>query len=169
MALVTDARAVNDAMSEKRGSDRIPGLVTTDGAVAWRFLQAGLSCHVSESATFCEWGSGVGIVSCMARLLGWKSTGLEIEPRLVEISSELARRHTLDVTFIEGSYKLENAEASFDTGFGFHLFDFDVIYAYFWPAEREAMTQFVADHARPGTLFMRYGGGLDCSLFRVSE
>lgn len=167
MALIEDARTLNAAMSHERGEKRIPSLVTTDGAVAWRFLQSSLRHRSPDGARFCEWGSGIGVVSCLAQLMGWRTAGLEIEPRLVETSRALAGRHALDVSFFEGSYKLDNVAASFDTGFGFNLFDFDVIYAYFWPAERNAMTQFVAEYARPGTLFMRYGGGLDCTLFRV--
>lgn len=170
--IVADARALSAAMAAETGPGRIGGLVTTDAALAWRFLGA-MGPRLPKGARFVEWGSGLGVVTTLAARRGWRATGLEIEPRLVGIARDFARRHAVDASFHVASYKPEGWDdaagrpVDADTGHGFGLFDFDAIFGYPWPAERDAMTLFVARHARPGTLFLRHCGGLWCDAFRV--
>ena len=113
----------------------------------------------------------LGIVSCLAGFEGWTVTGLEIEPRLVEAARELAVAHQIDLRIREASYKpgaiYDNTPP--EDGFGVGIFDFDIIYIYAWPAERELVTKSIARFGRPGTIFMRYGGGITCEAFQVLE
>lgn len=53
---------------------------------------------------FCEWGSGFGMASGIATLLGFEAIGIEKEEILVSRSSDLVREHGLDVTILEASY-----------------------------------------------------------------
>lgn len=174
-ALIRDADRISQDFAEERGTGRIPELVTSDGLVAWSFLEAAAAHLQTDTPRFCEWGSGVGSVTCMAHCRGWDATGIEIEPRLVAAARGLAAAHDIDVTFHECSYKPpglfdeESAAADFDTGLGFSLFDFDVIYGYLWPAELRAVTKAIAQHARNGTIFLRYSGGVTCDAFRVNR
>ena len=171
--LIADADKRAEIISGLRGEDRIPGFVSSQGLIAWRFLQSVRSHVGPREQRFCEWGSGVGIVSCLAAQQGWTSVGIEIEPRLVAEARSLADRHGLAVRFVEGSYKPpaffeQYAPAtSFNIADGVGLFDADVIFIYAWPAERDSVTEAIARHAAPGTVFMRYGGGVTCDAFRV--
>ncbi|MEN8660788.1 class I SAM-dependent methyltransferase [Marivita sp.] len=171
--LIQYATLTSDRIQSLKGSERIPSLVTSNGLIAWRFLQA-VESHVRSKPTrFCEWGSGVGVVTSLAALQGWIGRGIEIEPKLVKEATKLARDNEVDVTFHQGSYKPDALfeqtwpDDDFDTGHGFGLFDFDVIYMYAWPAESATVTEAVRRFAHPGTIFMRYGGGVTCDAFRV--
>lgn len=172
-ALVTDAMAASAAFDRQTGSDRIPDLVTSSPEIIWGFLTEMRRLVPDCGQTFCEWGSGLGIVTCLADALGWTAHGLEIEPRLIATAKQLAAKHNRSVQFDVSSYKQDGLfegkidPADLDTGKGFGLLDFDVIYGYLWNAEYQAVTQLVSDHGRPGTLFLRYGGGLDFKIFRV--
>ena len=112
-------------------------------------------------------------MTCLAALKGWDAIGIEIEPRLVNEARRLAAQHRIKASFYEGSYKPTRLFTDdtkidrFETEHGFGLFDFDVIYIYAWPAEKNMMTDAVARYAKPGTVFLRYGGGLTCEAFRV--
>ncbi len=171
-AIISAGRDLAAELRAETGPERIGGLVTTDAEVAWRFLEA-VRPLAPENARFCEWGSGLGIVTTLAAQGGWHATGLEIEPRLVGIARDFAETHGADAAFHIGSYKPDGwddarrQDVATDTGLGFDLFDFDVIFGFPWPAEREAMTEFVGRYARPGTLFMRHLGGLWCTAYRV--
>lgn len=172
--LIRDGDKRSRSLEAMQGTDRIPAFTATSGLAAWRGLCAVREVLDDPGDSFCEWGSGSGLVTCVADMLGWKATGLEIEPRLVDAARGLATAHGHDAAFHVASYKpvgfpdAVSADA-LDTGHGFGLFDFDVIYAYTWPAEVETVTEFVANNAAPGTLFLRYRGGMDFKVFRVAS
>jgi hypothetical protein len=173
MALINDASKLAQKLQNLPEHERVPGLVTSPGNIAFRFLDA-ISPHIhTETPRFCEWGSGVGVVTCLASLKGWNAIGIEIETRLVLEARRLASAHRIQASFYEGSYKpdalftSETTLETFETEYGFGLFDFDIIYIYAWPAEKNRVTEAVARYAKPGTIFMHYGGGLTCEAFRV--
>lgn len=172
-ALIDAAAALAAQMQSLTGDDRIPALVTSSGLVAWRFLNAAAALCETDKPRFCEWGSGIGSVSCLAALRGWKVTGIEIEPRLVAVARKFAADHGVTVRFVEGSYRPDalygggRAETSVTDHDRFDPFAFDIIYIYAWPAEKQAVTEMIARHGRSGTIFMRYGGGVTCEAFRV--
>ena len=171
--LIEHAAHLAKGLEAERGPDRIPGLATSNGRIAQAFLSAARAYISTNTPTFCEWGSGIGIVTCLAQRLGWSAQGVEIEPRLIQTARTLAASHAIDAQFYQGSYKphglfdLDTAVEDFQTECGVNLFDFDIIYAYLWPAEAHAVTTAVAKHARNGTIFLRYGGGITCDAFRV--
>lgn len=175
MDLINDATRIANDLEAERGPQRIPGFVSSNGLIAWAFLQSAAAHVQTKTPTFCEWGSGIGIVTSMAKCRGWTATGIEIEPRLIDTARTLASSHGIDVAFHQCSYKPDSlfdhdsSVGNFDTGLGFSLFDFDVIYAYLWPAESLAVTTAIAQHARDGTIFLRYGGGVTCDALRVNR
>ena len=173
VSLMKDAADMAAHLLAQTGAARLPALATSGGDIAWRFLEAATAHLEIDKPRFCEWGSGVGLVTCLAWMRGWHAVGVEIEPRLVDASRDLAERHEIAADFHLGSYNRDalldpkNTKEDFETGLGFDLFDFDVIYAYPWPAERDAMTRTIARHAPNGTIFLRYGGGFHCDAFQV--
>ncbi|MCK0148393.1 class I SAM-dependent methyltransferase [Marivita sp. S6314] len=173
MPFITASRNLSESFAAETGANRIPGLVSTDGRIASQFLQAASAYVDKPRPRFCEWGSGLGSVTCLAACMGWAATGIEIEPRLVSAARKLAARHHIPASFYRCSYKpsamfdASAAMTDFDTGHGFGLFDFDLVYAYFWPAERDVMTDAFARHAHDGTILLRYAGGVTCEAFRI--
>ncbi len=121
---------------------------------------------------FCEWGSGLGVVSCLAATLGLEAWGIETEPALVCAARRLADDFALSVEFVRGSFIPAAARrellagrefAWLSTGgrcgheaLGIGVDEFDVIYAYPWPDEEGLVEQLFEGHARPGALLLTY-------------
>jgi hypothetical protein len=124
---------------------------------------------------FGEWGSGLGLVTCLASRRGWAACGIERDAALVAATRRLAADHGCPVRFLEGSYAPEGfrdgavgAEAAHRRIGDTALFDFDLIYAYAWPAEAEAIRALFATHAAPGTILLLYRGGLQIEALRAA-
>ena len=52
---------------------------------------------------FCEWGSGFGVVTCLAAMLEFDASGIEIESDLVDAAEDLSADFGLAVEFMCGS------------------------------------------------------------------
>lgn len=149
-------------------ADRHHLVIPCDHAGAYQELRR-LTPHATS---FLELGSATGVVTILADLLGFEACGIELEPWLVERSSELARRFQSGASFAQGSfvpaaYRDEVEELSVDfltptegaCGYDeleLELDDFDLIYAYPWPGEEDWMQELVRRHARPGALLLTY-------------
>ncbi len=162
-------------------SDRHHHLIPCDHAGAYQVLR-----RLSARATsFLELGSATGVVTILADLLGFEACGIELEPWLVERSTELALRLGSRALFAEGSFvpaayqdEVEHLLADFVTptvgacGYdelGFELDDFDLIYAYPWPGEEDWLHELVRRHARPGALLLTYDASEGFRLVRDGE
>ncbi|MFH0879651.1 MAG: class I SAM-dependent methyltransferase [Lentisphaerota bacterium] len=132
---------------------------------------------------FCEWGSGFGVVTGLASMLGFKACGIEIEPDLVDQASQLAADFGLNIEFFCGSFipsgftlkgtemetppdsrptpalsrDREQAASTFEE-MGLDMKDFDVIYAYPWPGEALRLEQLFDEVAADGALLVTYRG-----------
>jgi hypothetical protein len=88
---------------------------------------------------FCEWGSGIGIVTGMAEMLGFDAFGIEIDAQMAAASRELLSDFGLCATIETGDY--------FEIGR-----DSDIYFTYCWPGQMSRVEQhFVSvtpDHAR---------------------
>lgn len=125
----------------------------------------------SRADTFIELGSGAGVITILADLLGFEACGVEIEPWLVEAARELAERFGSDATFVEGSFLPHGWQSRVDPDFavtsdsapsvwddaGLDLADFDVIYAFPWPGEEQVFEDLAREYGRPGAWFVTYG------------
>jgi predicted O-methyltransferase YrrM len=121
---------------------------------------------------FLEWGSGIGVVTCLAAQIGFDAVGIEIEASLVEIARRLATDHDIDVEFACGSYVPAGAEPLVDTvgevtwlrtdrpdcyaELELDPEDFDVVFAFPWPGEEQVIFDLFASCAAVGTLLVSY-------------
>lgn len=136
-----------------------------------RVFQA-LAMLTDQAETFLEWGSGLGIITSTAGLLGYQAYGIEIDPKLVRKSEELADKYGTNAEFSFGSFVPDDYEWSgefedefFRTiiddndGYGeidMELRDFDLVYGYPWPGERLFFLDIMKKFGRSGAMFMTY-------------
>jgi hypothetical protein len=153
-------------------NERIPGFECSNFYAAAGVLQAVRDQRMAPGPRFCEWGSGFGVVACLAGMAGFDAWGIEAEANLVGSSRQLARDYQLGVQFHQGSYKTDLSgepepepptekdlpEPSF--------FNCDVVYIYPWPAETACITQRFEQLAPPGALLISYKGG---GRFRIQR
>src|SRR5262245_14922196 len=71
-------------------SGRARGFVPSDYNAAYAGLVALEASGLLAGLWFCEWGSGFGVVSCLAAMLGFEAWGIEAEGDLVEEARQLA-------------------------------------------------------------------------------
>lgn len=116
-----------------------------------------------ERPEFMEWGSGMGLATLMASALGWKATGVEVQPALVRQSLRLSRVFDLAATFLEGSFFPEddNAVKKIVERAG----RADLIYVYPWPDQEIEIFDLFDRLAKPGALLLAYFGVEDIRAF----
>src|SRR5262252_8771278 len=81
---------------------RVPAFVPSDFPRAYRALRAVAEGGLAAGGLFCEWGSGFGVVACLAAMLDFDACGIEAEGELVEAARELADDFGLPVEFAHG-------------------------------------------------------------------
>src|SRR5262249_25538067 len=59
-------------------SHRVPAFLASDFARVWSVLRFLEASDLAPGRSFCEWGSGLGVVSCMAAMLDFDAWGIEI-------------------------------------------------------------------------------------------
>jgi len=122
-------------------------------------LIAGALRRIREEGTwpgsrFLEWGSGLGIVTCLAAMQGFDARGVEIEADLVAIARRIATEHGIDARFEIGSYRVEGTEP----------IEADLVYAYPWPAEERFIFEEFERRAPEGCLLLTFHGGGDLRI-----
>ena len=125
-----------------------------------------------QAETVLEWGSGLGVIAIMAARLGFDAYGIEIEPKLVDLSCGLAAKYDADVEFAVGSYVPGDytvdpvlVDGDFRTSFDdepaydeldMELRDFDVVFVYPWPNERALHEDIMRRCGGQRSLFMTF-------------
>src|SRR5690349_8161945 len=78
--------------------------VPSDFCGAYDILQHIATQAEADGKLFCEWGSGFGVVTCLAALLEFDAYGIEVDSTLVRASRRLAADFDLPVEFAHGSF-----------------------------------------------------------------
>jgi predicted O-methyltransferase YrrM len=172
-ALIADAKARIEELEDKSRA-AMPAFVPSDFEVAYRGLSAVHTANLATGGRFLEWGSGIGVVACLAAQLGFDAIGIEIEEPLVDIANELADAHGIDAEFLCGSFVPHGTEVTVGTADDFAWLsstgpvayddldlepnDFDLIFAYPWPGEEQIIFDLFANHAANGALLLTYHG-----------
>lgn len=141
-------RLIADAMSQVRNVECFD-FVPSDYRAVWKSL-AKVRTRYSELSrpTFCEWGSGLGVVTGLAELLGFIATGIEIDEPLAESSRQLLSHHQLEAKILTGSY--------FDLPVSA-----DVVFVYCWPGRMPDTRARFVEIGTSGSLLMMCHGASD--------
>jgi hypothetical protein len=122
---------------------------------------------------FLEWGSATGVITIMADLLGFEACGIEIDPELVALARNLARRFDSGARFATGSFLPAGYEWASETGDrrlgtigegvpGYQelqrpLEDFDLVYGYPWSGEEPVMRDVMLRCGGPRARLLLHG------------
>ncbi len=175
-------REAERRIDEFQSSCRVPGFVPSDYTGAYTVLR-GLSENTQlRGRQFCEWGSGFGVVTCLAAMLDFQACGIEIERMLVDEARALADDFGLAVEFAQGSFVPPGAEDrvhragvySWLTTEGDYAYedlelspsDIDLIFAYPWPDEEGVTGELFEHYGGVGAVLATYHGGGDFRLRR---
>lgn len=164
---------------QENNAFRSNGFVPCDFVTVYHALRAIVDASLVSGNTFCEWGSGFGVVTGLAGMLDFDACGIEIDRDLVEAARELIEDFHLPVEIVAGSFvppgdEMYAEEASADH-FGASFFletnadsayeelglgpdDFDLVFAYPWPGEEETINMLFERNAASGALLLTYGG-----------
>jgi hypothetical protein len=171
--LLADAEHRIDELEEVSRA-AIPAFVPSDYRLVYGALATIMSANLATGRQFLEWGSGMGVIACLAETLGFDAAGIEIEPALVRIAEKIATKHNIDARFACGSFVPDGVEHRADLAGDVHwlstsgadgyeelqleIDDFDLIFAYPWPGEEQIIFDIFADRASVGTLLLTYHG-----------
>jgi hypothetical protein len=174
-ALLDDAASRVDRFIEQHRDNPIAGFVPSDYAQVYRALDVLKTGALLPGNAFCEWGSGLGVITCLAAMLGFDAVGIEIDARLIEGSRNLANDHRIgNVELVQGSYvpddytphgdddeshvmTVESGRAAYEE-LGLDPEDFDCIFAYPWPGEDDVVTGIFDEHAARGAVLLTFHG-----------
>jgi SAM-dependent methyltransferase len=137
-----------------------------------RGMRAQLTELAPRATTFLELGSGVGVITILADLMGYEAYGIEIAPELLAESERLARHFGSKATFALGSFVPAAAREDVDLldadlytpvdgddafqELELTLADFDLVFGYPFPDEEEWMRELVRRGAGDHTAFLCY-------------
>jgi len=156
---------------------RATGFVPSDFKTVYHALQGIVDANLAPGTSFCEWGSGFGVVASLAAMLEFMSCGIEIEKDLVDAARGLADDFGLPVEFIRGSFIPPGAESFAEEAYadtnaefswlvtdaddayeelGLNPDDFDVVFAYPWPGEEYLIMSVFEKCAAEDALLLMY-------------
>ena len=144
----------------------LTGFVPSSFTMVYQSLRAVVEAKLAQGNLFCEWGSGFGVVASLAGMLGFDAYGIEIDRTLYDASRSLAGAFELPVKFIHGNF-IPRGDVKTANGFdpkdanayqqlGLDVHDFDVVFAYPWPSEEQAIGQLFERHAHEGALLVTF-------------
>lgn len=122
---------------------------------------------------FLEWGSGTGVITIIADLIGYEAYGIELDPGLVLIARDLAEAYGSRARFAAGSflpegyeYRPRHGDARIGTigrgpsgylALGHPLDDFDLVYGYPWTGEEPIMRDLMRRHGAARARLLIHG------------
>jgi hypothetical protein len=154
-------------------ADQVPAFAASVFSPVYGALCEVEGAGVLPGRWFWEWGSGLGVVSCLAATLGLDAWGIETEPALVRAARRLAYDFDLPVEFVRGSFIPAGAEAGLTRGhdfswlrrgetrpayevMGLGVEEFDLVFASPWPDEEALIEGLFEGRARAGAMLLTY-------------
>ncbi len=145
---------------------------------AYRALYEISDRRLSPGNTFCEWGSGFGVIASLAAMLGFRAYGIELDSELCDASRNLAEQFGIPVKFVTGSFIPEGSDKIIDRAYenfegdlmmdphsdntyfelGMDVCDFDLIFAYPWPKDTRLTATLFDRFSSTDALLLTYNG-----------
>ena len=110
----TFLREADHRIEEFQRHARVPGFVASDFPRVYQVLRSMSSANLTPGNLFCEWGSGFGVVTCLAAMLDFDAVGIEIDDELVDAAQTLADDFGVPVEFVRGSFIPKGGEGLAD-------------------------------------------------------
>jgi len=108
--LLTEANQRCDDFFDAGLDRRYPRYLPSNPEAVYAAIAHLKEAHLTRGKVFCEWGSGLGIATCMASLIGYEAYGIEIEEELAKRSTQLAHDLKIPVEILCTSYLPEGYE-----------------------------------------------------------
>lgn len=181
---------IDDFYDAGRGK-QYPRFIPADYLLVYHALSYIKKHNLALGSEFCEWGSGFGVVTCLADMTGFNATGIEIEEALVTEAERLKDTFGCRCRFLARSM-IPDGFDSYEDAIGESIQltqdgmlpsefssvqpyypelergpeEFDVFYAYPWPGEEQMIVDLFELTAAPGSLLLTYHGTQDIRLAR---
>jgi hypothetical protein len=171
--------------------DQAPSFVPSEPERVYAVLEEVTRRHLPPNRVFCEWGSGFGVVTCMAALLGYQAYGIEIEADLAQQARAIARRLRIPATMICASMfpkgygprvgadgvELARPASSRNVhdgdgeplrydGMDIDIDEIGLFFVYPWAVERDLIRELFDAVAVAGAILVLYHTELDIRVFR---
>lgn len=165
---------------------RYPRYIASEPAQVYAALKYVKDHDLALGDQLIEWGSGFGVATNLAALMGYNATGIELQEGLVLIADELAEAHGTEAIFLNCSY-IPEGFVEYDTiggsdviadqpidpdnlpaydGMDFPIEEIDVFFVYPWPGEQEMMLKLFDTLAGPDAILIAYFGDMEIGIYR---
>jgi len=174
-------RFLSDLSSEvERHRTKVPagyrGFVPSDYRKLYSVLQLIERNRLACGMKFCEWGSGIGVATMIASMVGFEAHGIEVDAGLVKVAEDLIQEHGLAVNIVCGSFVPEGMDDLIDSAFaendgsismvteavdayaelGLEIDEFDIVFCFPWPTDETLTTEIFDRCASTGSLLLTY-------------
>jgi hypothetical protein len=177
---IAEADVRIDAYLDQDRKLRLARYIPSDPLAVYAALAVIIRDDLAPGNNFCEWGSGFGVATCLATMLGYDAVGIEMDPVLHRESIKLAKDFEIRCEFSCGDFVpsgfefrsddkrtagglvesslLPSQEQFRDSFFddAYPIDDFDVIYSYPWPGEAAMLEDLFDSAAAEDTLLVTY-------------
>ncbi len=170
-----------------------PNFVHCDPQLFYATIRYATDLNLPLGRVFCEWGSGFGMSTCIAALLGYEAYGIELDPEVVKLSRKLAQSQDINATILETSY-FPNGFSSYPgsgddelivppeysrihgevrhmpryEGMACDTDEIDLFFVYPWPKEHEMFQDLFNAVAGDGAVLIAYyGDGEICAYQKL--
>jgi len=191
ITMLAEAEQRCDAFFEAGLDRRYPRYLPSNPEKVFAAIATLKESGLLRGKVFCEWGSGFGIATCMASLIGFEAYGIEIEDGLVKLSTELARDLSIPAEYLCTSYLPEGYEecegiggkdllppqattsggAIIDTTplyDGLDPGEVDLFFVYPWPGQEEFMMDLFDEVASEDAILLIYQADGETTVHRQS-
>lgn len=189
-ALIDASEARFEDFYAKQLNKRYPRYIASDPAQVYAAMQWVEEEGLVLGDRFLEWGSGFGLATGLASILGYTACGIELRRGLVDIARSLIEEQGLDADFLctsyipEGYINYETADGEDlvrDDSFGHEpdenpcyiadgmeveIGEIDLFYVYPWPGEQTLMLNLFDAVAGPDALLLAYYGDQELCIYR---
>lgn len=190
-SMLAEAEQRCDAFFEAGLDRRYPRYLPSNPEKVFAAIATLKESGILRGDVFCEWGSGFGIATCIASLIGFEAYGIEIEDGLVKLSTELARDLSIPAEYLCTSYLPEGYEecegiggkdllppqattsggAIIDTTplyDGLDPGEVDLFFVYPWPGQEEFMMDLFDEVASEDAILLIYQADGETTVHRQS-